>query len=83
MLVEKNIMITIKDGALHIEIRTDKPGHYLHELQSALNNMIASVAESPELNQYKEIPEALCKLRELQTELMLSPAQIDKLKEEQ
>jgi hypothetical protein len=76
-------MITIKEGILHIEIHTDKPGHYLHELQSALNNMIASVAESPELNQYKEIPEALYKLRELQSELMLTPAQIDKLREEQ
>jgi hypothetical protein len=74
-------MIHLTPTMLLIEIRTDNSPSCLIQLQAALNNIIASVAESPELNSYDNIPEALCKLKELQSELMLSEVQLKKLVE--
>lgn len=74
-------MIQLTKDTLVIIISTENPAAYLYELQIALNDIIASVAESPELNQYKDIPEALFKLRQMQTEVMPSVEQLKKIQE--
>jgi hypothetical protein len=72
-------MVQLKENKLIIEIGTESPAAYLHELQLALTVMIVSVAESPELAGYQDMPESIFKLRELQQELMLSVDQMKRL----